>query len=266
MPITPSFITANYVGRVSQYRGAGDWGAFDRATIAATTPATLQAVVNDIKTAGFHAIDVWTAHCHWQAHSAGDLPERLHHMAQQAGLAITSYAGGFKAEMPADFDGPFALMRRIGAPIFAGGISGRPDAELAPMVSDACARYGVKWAFENHPQKTVAEIAARIGGGKYPHLGIALDTGWCGIQGLDALEATKALREHLLLVHLKDITAPGSHDTCALGDGVIPCEAIVRHLVESEWEGPLCIEHEPYDRDPMPEVETSLRRVLEWLR
>ena len=124
----------------------------------------------------------------------------------------------------------------------------------------------MKWAFENHPQKTTEEMLARIGHGKYPHCGIGLDTGWCGTQGLDAVEAVKRLLPNLLIVHLKDVQARGAHDTCALGEGIVPVEQVVRYLVKSDWNGTLCIEHEPFDRDPMPEVQRSLQRLREWLK
>ena len=129
-------------------------------------------------------------------------------------------------------------------------------------------KYGVQWAFENHPQKSVEQILDRIGGDnhkQYGNCGVALDTGWCGTQGLDALEAVKRLRDVLLLVHLKDVKAAGRHDTCALGEGIVPVEQVVRYLVQSGWQGDISIEHEPYDRDPMPEVRRSLERVREWI-
>ena len=49
----------------------------------------------------------------------------------------------------------------------------------------------------------------------------------------------------------KDVKAAGKHETCALGEGIVPVEKIVRFLVETGWEGTIGIEHEPYDRDPM---------------
>jgi sugar phosphate isomerase/epimerase len=95
---------------------------------------------------------------------------------------------------------------------------------------------------------------------------VALDTGWCGTQGIDSVEAAKRLREKLFIVHLKDVKAAGAHDTCALGEGIVPIEKVVRYLVESRWEGTFCIEHEPYDHDPMADVKKSLERVKKWLK
>jgi hypothetical protein len=40
----------------------------------------------------------------------------------------------------------------------------------------------------------------------------------------------------------------------------------VRYLVQSGWQGDIAIEHEPFDRDPMPEIARSYQRVKEWLK
>jgi hypothetical protein len=39
----------------------------------------------------------------------------------------------------------------------------------------------------------------------------------------------------------------------------------VRYLIDSDWQGNIAIEHEPYDRDPMREIKTSLKRLRQWL-
>lgn len=261
---TVSFITANYAARALNYGGNTNWGENDRATSAWSTPDNFRAMAQEIKNAGFADIDLWTAHCHWQRHSR-DYMQQVKTICAQLDLEITSYAGGLSITGPADLDAPFLFMSQLGVPMFAGGIGGVPDADLAAMVNEMCQKYGLEWAFENHPQKSVEEIMAKIGGGKYPRCGVALDTGHCGTQGLDALEAVKGVRESLLIVHLKDVKAAGAHVSCALGDGIVPVEGVVRYLVESDWHGTICIEHEPFDRDPMPEVVTSLQRVRGWL-
>ena len=158
----------------------------------------------------------------------------------------------------------FAFASQLGAPIFAGGIHGA-GADPA-LINDIAQKHGVRWAFENHPEKSADEILARIGGGKFEHCGVAFDTGWSGTQGLDALETVKAIREKLFILHLKDVVASGGHDTCVPGDGVVNGEGVVRYLVETGWQGTICIEHEPYDRDPMPEVITGLQRLQQWLQ
>ena len=266
---TVSFITANYVARALRYASPPDWMANDAATVQAASPDAFLQIVQDIVTAGFDAIDIWTAHCHWLHHDRDDYLEQVKGFCSQFDLTITSYAGGFDAKTVDDVDRPFKFMKRLGAPLFAGGIRGMSSpAELCTVVNDACHRYNARWACENHPEKTIGELLARVDEGRHDRIGVALDTGWCGTQGMDVLDATKCLIDlgKLFIVHLKDVNAPGKHDTCTLGDGIVPCEKVVRYLVESNWQGNISIEHEPYDHDPTAEIETSLERVRQWLR
>ena len=265
---TVSFITANYVARALDYKGPHDWMPNNDATVAQASPENFLAVIQDIVAAGFENVDIWTAHCHWLHHDREDYLEQVKGFCSQFDLTITSYAGGVQAADAKDVEAPFRFMKQLGATLFAGGIHGIPAPQLAPMVNEICHRYGSRWAFENHPEKTIDEIFAKIDGGKHDRVGVALDTGWCGTQGLDALEAVKRLHEagKLFIVHLKDVTEAGKHDTCAIGEGIVPCEQIVRYLVQSGWQGDIAIEHEPYDRDPMPEIRRSFDRVKAWLK
>jgi sugar phosphate isomerase/epimerase len=265
---TISFITANYVARALDYRGPLDWMPNQEATIAAASPAGFLEMVQEIVGAGFEAVDIWTAHCHWLRHDREDYLEQVKGFCSQFDLTITSYAGGVEAKGREDVERVFKFMKQLGAPLFAGGIRGLPPGELCPMVNELCAKYNVRWGFENHPEKSVDEIIQRIDGGRHERVGVALDTGWCGTQGFDAAEAVKRIHEagKLFIVHLKDVTEAGKHDTCAVAEGVVPCEKVVRYLVEAGWDGTICIEHEPFDRDPMPEIVRSVERVREWLK
>jgi L-ribulose-5-phosphate 3-epimerase len=264
---TISFISANYVGRALDYRGPHDWMPNQEAVIASMTPERFLHIVLDVAAAAFVAVDVWTAHCHWQHHDREDYVEQVKGYCSQFDLAITSYAGGFEVKGPAEVERVFKFMKQLGAPIFAGGIRGPGPGELCPIVNDVCVKYNVRWGFENHPEKGVGEIMEKIDRGRHERVGVALDTGWCGTQGFAALDAVKRIREagKLFILHLKDVKEAGRHDTCALGEGIVPCEKVVRYLVESKWAGTICIEHEPFDRDPMPEVVRSYQRVVEWL-
>ena len=264
---TISFITANFVGRALGYRGPDDWMVHDAATVKAASPERFLEMTQEIVAAGFEAVDVWTAHCHWLHHDREDYLEQVKGFCSQFDLTITSYAGGLEVKGREDVERVFKFMKQLGAPLLAGGMRGLPPAELCPMVDELCAAYNVRWGFENHPERSVAEIMEKIDGGRHERVGVALDTGWCGTQGVDALEAVRRINEagKLFIVHLKDVTEAGRHETCAIGEGIVPCEGVVRYLVEAGWRGTICIEHEPYDRDPMPEIVRSAGRVRGWL-
>ena len=265
---TISFISANYIARALDYNGVEDWMLHDGATIAQTDIKEINRVLDDVQAAGFSAIDIWTGHCSYKNHASDGFPAQIKAACDARGLQITSYAGGINLNAPEDLDAPFSVMQQLGAPYFAGGIYSPDfsDAELAQMVNEACAKYGVKWAFENHPQKSGEEILTKIDGIKYSNNGVALDTGWCGTQGLNAVEALHAVGDRLFLLHLKDVKEAGKHDTCVLGDGVVDIEGVLNWVKQSGWSGTICIEHEPFDRDPMPDVVESVRRVKEWMK
>ena len=86
------------------------------------------------------------------------------------------------------------------------------------------ARAGLRLGLENHPERTPAELLAKIGVDA-DVLGATVDTGWWGTQGYDAARAIEELAEHVLHVHLKDVRAAGEpHETCPWGEGVVPIE------------------------------------------
>ena len=80
-----------------------------------------------------------------------------------------------------------------------------------------------------------------------------------------------------MAVHLKDIRAPRAapsglelvdmgHETCRVGDGILPLEAFTTTLRDRGYHGPLGIEHEPEDFDPREDARTSREVVERWWR
>jgi len=259
---TVSFTTANYAGRALKYDSKADWAEHIEATIRSTSRAVLDAILADIKDTGFEAVDIWMCHCDWQEHAEDDFAGKARKQIEQAGLRVASYAGGASVSSKEDVEKLFGFMEVLGAPMLAGIIWGLDDP--APTIQQICETYDLRWARENHEEKSTDEMLAQIGGGDLDRCGIALDTGWCAKQDLDALDAVKTMREQLFVMHLKDMRA-GVAETCVLGDGDVPVEQIVRYLVDTGWNGAICIEHEPLHRDPMPQTAESLKRLKEWL-
>src|SRR5215218_138174 len=72
---TVSFISANYVARALDYNGETDWMGHDRATVRSASPERFLQIAQDVVGAGFEAIDIWTAHCHWLHHDREDYLE-----------------------------------------------------------------------------------------------------------------------------------------------------------------------------------------------
>lgn len=265
---TISFPTSNFIGRAMQYRGPHDWKPNEETTQNWISPDRFLEIIQNAITDGFDAVDIWSAHCHWKTHDREDFLEQIKGLCSQFDLTITSYTGSFEVKTAKDIEAPFRFMKQLGAPLFAGQISSPlAPAELALMMNQACQRYGAKWAFLNESEKSVEEILAKIDNAQHDRIGVALDTGACAAQGIDALDATQKIHQagKLFSLCLSDINEAGRHETCALGKGIVPCENIVKYLIDSKWQGNIAVEHAPFDRDPMPEIEESIMALKKWM-
>jgi L-ribulose-5-phosphate 3-epimerase len=256
-----AFMTANYVARETGYAMHG-WGHGDRATNEAFAPietyaGRFGALLADIAALGFDTIDVWGAHLSpdWatDAHVEAALAALETH-----GLAVSTYATWIGLS---NVERSCELARALGTTIIGGGFSGEPEA-LAPALE----RHEVRLAVENHPEKTPAEVLAKIerGGSAF---GATVDTGWWGTQGYDAARAIEELGEHVLHVHLKDVRAPGEpHETCSWGEGIVPIDRCIEVLRRSGYDGAIAVEHEPETVDPSEDVRAMREQLVRRLR
>jgi sugar phosphate isomerase/epimerase len=149
--------------------------------------------------------------------------------------------------------------RLLGIGLVAGGL----PLERAPEIARLAREQGMRVAIENHPERHADEVLAKIGD-HADVLGACVDTGWWLTQGYDPVAAVRALGKHLFHVHLKDISAAGKHETCALGDGLLDVAAVLAALREVGYDGYLSVEHEPDDYDPTAEIVRS-RELVERL-
>lgn len=255
-----SFTTANYVAREVGYAMHG-WGHGDRATNEAFAPLEtyaekLDALLGDVAALGFTAVDLWGAHlgADWATDEHVEIAvETL----RRHGLSVTTYATWVG---PSNIDRACELTVALGASIIGAGFSGDPQ-QLAP----ALARHGVRLGVENHPEKTPAEVLAKIAAGG-EMFGATVDTGWWGTQGYDAARAIEELGEHVLHVHLKDVLALDEpHETCRWGEGIVPIEECIRALQRLGYTGALTVEHEPETFDPTEDVRVMREQLEGWL-
>jgi sugar phosphate isomerase/epimerase len=124
----------------------------------------------------------------------------------------------------------------------------------------------VRFGYENHPERTSAELLDKIGDEDEDVIGACLDTGWFGTYGYDAAQALREVGPRLIYLHLKDVAAKGGHDTVRLGTGVVPVKACVQVVKELGYKGGISIEHEPEHFNPDEDVKAGLELVREWLR
>jgi sugar phosphate isomerase/epimerase len=245
-----AFNTANLVARVTGYRMKVDeWGKQAEATASSMTDEEWASICSEIAAAGFRAAEVWIAHCD-PAYTTETTALRRRVIMKEHGLEPSGLAGALTPKNA-------QICRWMGFPVANGGWWGTDLAEVRRVMKET----GIRCNYENHPEKTTAEIRAAIQGGS-DMLGVCLDTGWLGTHGIDAPSAVRELGPLLRNVHLKDVRAPGGHETCPLGDGCVGIRGVIRALHEVGYDGWLSWEDEPEDRNPM-DIAADMRRYIE---
>lgn len=233
-----AFNTANLVARVTNYRfRLHDWGKQHKVTVAATDAKAWSAICREIAATGFTAVEVWEAHASPDALDKKKALEWKKIMADN-GLQPIGYAGGLR-------EATAQMCSWLEIPAINGGL-----VNLSPSAAtDLCLRFGIHFHVENHPEKQPRELLDKIGGGN-EWLGVCIDTGWLGTQGVDAPSFIRECGSLVRHVHLKDVKAPGAHETCLLGSGSVDVAGCIQTLRDLAYHGWYSWEDEPEDRNP----------------
>jgi sugar phosphate isomerase/epimerase len=263
---TLSFMTANYVAREIGYNMTKGWMEGDDATNAYFAPIDTYAerfgaLLAEIRGLGFDTIDLWMGHLNWRWATEKHIAIANAALAD-ANFGVASLAGWFGGTRE-EFASACRLAAAVGTPIL-GGVTGLLDTDRDGLAAIA-REHGVRMAYENHPERNTGEMFAKIGAGNEDVIGFCVDTGWFGTHGYDAVSALHELSGRLFHVHLKDVVAPGGHETCRYGRGCVPVEACVRTLVELGYTGGISIEHEPDFYNPNEDIIANLAMVRGWL-
>ncbi|GHO49526.1 sugar phosphate isomerase/epimerase family protein [Ktedonospora formicarum] len=262
-----SFMGANYVARQVGYHMTQGWGEGDSATNAyfsslETFGQRFEELLLDIRGMGFSLMDLWMAQLNW----SWATPEHIsiaRDLLQRHDIRIASLAGYFGSTR-AEFESACQLAQSLNASIL-GGSTGLLASDRPATVA-LLKEYNVRLAIENHPaEKTAQDTLTLIGDGGDGFIGTALDTGWYATNGYDAVRAAEELYPHLFYVHLKDVLAPGAHDTCRYGRGCVDIVRCVETLERLGYRGAYSIEHEPEHFDPTEDCIAMREMLLKWL-
>jgi sugar phosphate isomerase/epimerase len=244
-----AFNTANLVARATGYRfRMKNWGEQHEKTVAATNEKEWGAICAEISAAGYDAVEVWLAHCDPRV-TTESRARAFRRILDDHGLSPIGLAGALTDESA-------RVCQWMGIPVVNGGFWGTSLADVRRIVEAT----GLTCNFENHPEGTVDEIRGRIEGGS-PGIGLCIDTGWLGTHAIDAPAAIRSLGALVRHVHVKDVRAPGSHDTCPLGEGCVGIRDVIAALKETGYEGWYSWEDEPEDRNPM-EIARPMRDLI----
>ena len=243
-----AFNTANLVARVSGYRfELNNWGEQDRLTRLKTDEKEWAAICGEIAAAGFSAVEIWGAHLDGLTDARAKTYRKI---LDDNGLAPIGLAGMLNDETA-------RVCRSLGIPAVNGGFWGSD----LPGVMQLTESTGLKFNFENHPEKSAEEILAKIDGGG-PNIGLAIDTGWLGTQGVDAPAAIHRFGKLVRHVHLKDVKAVGGHETVPLGTGVVNVTGVIAALKQIGFTGWYSWEDEPENRNPF-DIAAEMRQWIE---
>lgn len=244
-----AFVTANLVARVSGYRfELSNWGEQHKKTIAATDETAWRDICQEIARHGFRAVEVW------EAHAAPEVMDSAKGKVWKAimedcGLVAIGYGGQLSQKT-------LEICQWLGIPQINGWIGDNTP----EMATELCRDTGVRFNVENHPQKTAREILDVVGGGN-EWLGVCIDTGWLGTQGVSGPDIIRECGKLVRHTHIKDVEAAGGHHTCLLGDGVARVKECMDALKQAGYAGWYSWEDEPENRNPFD----SAVRNYEWI-
>jgi L-ribulose-5-phosphate 3-epimerase len=261
-----SFMSANFVARQVDYNMTEGWAQGDKATNdyfepIATFAPRFEEILLDVRAMGFEALDIWLAHLHWRWATEEHVAV-ARELLSRHGLKVASLAGGFGGTRE-EFEATCRLAQGLNTQILGGMTS--LLAQDRAFVSDTLNTYDLKLAIENHPERTPEEMLTQIGDDGDGRIGTTVDTGWYGTHGYDAARAIERLGRRIFHVHLKDVLAPGGHETCRYGQGCVPIEACVQALKDMGYSGYYSVEHEPEHYDPTKDCKANLAMLRQWL-
>ena len=244
-----AFVTANLVAQVTNYRfSLEQWGDQHKKTVAATDETAWRAICKEIASKGYHAVEIWEAHA---APEVMDKPRATlwKSILEEHGLKAIGY-GGILSRKTLD------ICQWMGIPQINGWIGDSTPEQATALCRDT----GVRFNIENHPQKTAKEVLDVVAGGN-EWLGVCVDTGWFGTQGVSGPDIIRTCGKLVRHTHLKDVKAAGAHHTCLLGEGVAQVAKCIEALKQVGYAGWYSWEDEPEDRNPFD----SAVRNREWI-
>ncbi len=249
-----AFNTASLVARCGghQYKFE-DWGLWSDRTVAATNEAHWEGICEDVSAAGYRGIEVWEAHASPNTMTEARARNWQDIMARH-GLEPVAF-GGMPTRQNAE------ICNWLGISVMNSGLWG-VFVEEAEMV---CQEFGLKFNFENHAEMTAAEILERTHGGSEA-IGVCLDTGWCGTNGVSAVEMTRELGSLIRHVHVKDVAGFGKHQTALPGTGVVGLESALNAIRETGYDGWYSWEDQAEDRNPMSTAAANREWIADRVR
>ncbi|HYW81043.1 MAG TPA: sugar phosphate isomerase/epimerase, partial [Thermoguttaceae bacterium] len=176
---------------------------------------------------------------------------------------ITLYGGGvIGLKSQEQIDQAFEYAKAAGMT----KIIGAPSPEMLPAIDKKVKQYDIEVCIHNHgpgdTHFTTPETAYDQVKKFDPRIGFCHDIGHTTRVACDPVAITKKCADRILDFHIKDVTGTtkSGHST-PCGRGVIDLPAVLRMLVEIDYQGYLAFEYEEEADDPLPGLAESVGYV-----
>jgi inosose dehydratase len=233
-----------------------DWEAA-AAAATETTVGFLRSVLRRLEGAPIDGFEIWFGHAPPGTITPAVASETLHLLGKH-GLRVAACAGspGDPRRDPIGSDAAFRTALLLDADVIAGDFGAKA---IRPLMASA-ERYGVRVAYENHPESEGSAVATRIEGGG-DLVGLALDTGSYVQKGGDPVRLIEEFGPRVVHVHLRDVPSRGVDTSVPLGAGIVDLEAVLRSLTRHGYEGWLSLEIPLEHEDPSQAIIDGARLV-----
>lgn len=136
-------------------------------------------------------------------------------------------------------------------------IVGVPNYDLLPLVEKKVKETDISVAIHNHgpdnPLYPSPEDAYNNIKDLDPRIGLCADLGHVYRGGLDPVKQLKLVKDRLLDIHIKDVSAASkAGHVCRPGEGVFDFKAVLKALVDIDYQGFVSMEYEAEKNNPIP--------------
>ncbi len=206
-------------------------------------------------------VELWRGHL--SPDSGSEAVAATRQRLAQAGLQVNAFG---VENFSADHDQNKALFE-FGKTLGVRNLSANPSKDAFDSLQQLVGEYDIRIAIHNHGPEDEnwrrPEWIMDAIGDLDPRIGACADLGHFIRADVDAVDAIESLGERVLGVHLKDFDEEGND--VVLGDGRLDLAAALAALKEIGFDGPLSLEFEGDQEDPVPKMLEALKRVREAL-
>jgi sugar phosphate isomerase/epimerase len=138
-------------------------------------------------------------------------------------------------------------------------LSADPSPDSFDNLDKLCEEFKIKIAIHNHgPKASYDKVADTLKAveGHSPLIGACVDTGHSIRSGEKPHDVIKALGPRVHSLHLKDWKQGGEEQI--IGKGDLDLAAVVRELKAIKFAGPIMMEYENMEDNPVPDMKTGL--------